>query len=193
MRKQILATVCILMGAATIAQQAPRTVQKQQFSWTAEQSPEMKRLTEALFGVWKTTEKFEANEFLSVGATGEGIFFIYGGPGGNSLTVEYKSQSSMGSYSSTRVIYWDRNVGLYRAFYCDSLQPTGCGEAGGGSWEGKDLVFESTTEGPGGVLHLRQRFSGISNRSFTFSLDMIGQNKSVRSLTIQATKSEEKS
>jgi hypothetical protein len=95
----------------------------------------------------------------------------------------------MGRYSSTRIIYWDRQADRYHAFYCDSLQPSGCGEAGSGTWKGQDLVFESTSEGPGGPIKLRQCFSEISSKSFTFSLDVVNQGKSERSLTIHASKS----
>ena len=51
--------------------------------------------------------------------------------------------------------------GHYPGFYCGSMQPVGCGEAGIGTWEGKDLVFESATRGPSGTIQMKQRFSGI--------------------------------
>lgn len=96
----------------------------------------MKRLSDALIGTWKTEEKFEPNQFLKEGATGAGMFTIRKGPGGNSIVLNYTSRSSAGPYSSTRIIYWDVVAGVYRAFYCDTLQPTGCGEAGEGKLEG---------------------------------------------------------
>jgi hypothetical protein len=187
MRKHFVAVVFTLLGMAAVAQQT--LPPKPQFSWVAAQAPEVQRLSDTLVGEWKTTEKFEANEFLKSEAAGSGTFSIRKGPGGNSLILDYTSQSSMGPYSSSRIIYWDGHEGHYRAFYCDSLQPIGCGEAGTGRWEGKDLVFESTTQGPGGPIQMKQRFSDISSARFIFSLDMINQGKPVRSLTIQARRS----
>jgi hypothetical protein len=187
MMKYFVASVIVLLAMAAVAQQTPAP--KPQVSWAAAQAPEVKRLADLLAGEWKTTEKFEANEFLRNGATGSGVFSIHSGPGGNSVILDYTSQSAMGRYSSTRVIYWDRQADRYRAFYCDSLQPGGCGEAGSGSWEGQDLVFESTSEGPSGPIKMSQRFSEISSKGFTFSLDVVNQGKSERSLTIHASKS----
>ena len=103
------------------------------------------------------------------------------------LTFPQNSVHSREDNHSTRVIYWDRQADRYRAFYCDSLQPGGCGEAGSGSWEGQDLVFESTSEGPSGPIKMSQRFSEISSKGFTFSLDVVNQGKSERSLTIHAS------
>lgn len=103
------------------------------------------------------------------------------------LTFPQNSVHSREDNHSTRVIYWDRQADRYRAFYCDSLQPGGCGEAGSGSREGQDLVFESTSEGPSGPIEMSQRFSEISSKDFTFSLDVVNQGKSERSLTIHAS------
>lgn len=189
MTKQLFTAAAFsLLATAALAQQTPVSQPKAAVTWAAAQAPEVKRLSDALSGKWKTTEKFEANEFLKSGATGSGVFSIHKGPSGNSLILEYTSQGSMGPYSSTRIIYWDHRTGGYRAFYCDSLQAGGCGEAGTGRWEGKDLVFESTTEAPNGPIQMIQRFSDISNVGFTFSLDVINQGKSERSVTIQARK-----
>ena len=185
--KHLVAGFFVPFTMAAVAQQTP--VPKPQLSWVAPQAPEIKRLADLLAGEWTTTEKFEANEFLRNGATGSGVFSIRSGPGGNSVILDYTSQSSMGRYASTRIIYWDRQANRYQAFYCDSLQPSGCGEAGSGTWAGQDLVFESTTEGPGGPIKMRQRFSEISSKGFTFSLDVIDQGKSERSLTIHASRS----
>lgn len=187
MMKYSVPSLIVLLAMAAVAQQTPAP--KPQFSWAAPQSPEVKRLAELLAGERKTTEKFEVNEFLRNGATGSGVFSIRGGPGGNSVILDYTSQSTMGRYSSTRIIYWERKADRFLAFYCDSLQASGCGEAGTGTWEGQDLVFESTSKGPSGPIQMRQRFSEISSRGFTFSLDVVNQGKSERSLTIHASKS----
>jgi hypothetical protein len=165
---------------------AEQTSAPAEHAWVAPQSPEVQQLTAVLAGEWKTTEKFGPNEN---GAAGAGTFSIRKGPGGNSLIVDYTSQSKMGPYSSSRIIYWDGKEGHYRGFYCDSLQPVGCGEVGTGAWEGKDLVFESTSRGPNGPLQMRQRFSRISAASFTFSIDIINQGEPQRTLTIQALRS----
>ncbi len=188
MTKQLFAAAFSLLAMAALAQQNPVSQPKATLSWVAAQAPEVKRLSDALSGKWKTTEKIEANEFLKSAGTGSGVFSIREGPSSNSLILDYKSQSSMGPYSSTRIIYWDGRAGDYRTFYCDSLQPGGSGEAGTGRWEGKDLVFESTTEAPSGSIQMIQRFSDISDVGFTFSLDVVNQGKSERSLTIQARK-----
>jgi hypothetical protein len=187
MMKHLVAGFFLPFTMAAVAQQTPAP--QPQVSWVAPQAPEVKRLADLLAGEWTTTEKFEANEFLRNGATGSGVFSIRSGPGGNSVILDYTSQSSMGRYASTRIIYWDRQANRYQAFYCDSLQPSGCGEAGSGTWAGQDLVFESTTEGPGGPIKMRQRFSEISSKGFTFSLDVVNQGKSERSLTIHASRS----
>ena len=128
MRKHFVAAVFTILGMAAVAQQTPPP--KPQFSWVATQAPEIQQLSDALAGEWKTTEKFEANELLKSGGAGSGIFSIRKGPGGNSLILDYTSQGSIGPYSSSRIIYWDGREGHYRAFYCDSLQPNGCGKAG---------------------------------------------------------------
>jgi hypothetical protein len=189
MKKCFFAAVLAVLGTGAVAQQAQAPAPRPELSWVAPQVPEVQRVFDVLAGQWKTTERFEANQFLKNGATGSGSFSIRKGPGGNSIVLDYTSQSSMGRYSSERIIYWDRREGNYRAFYCDSLQPAGCGEAGTGRWEDKDLVFESMTQGsPGGALQMVQRFSNISRGGFTFSLDLIAQGKKERSLTIQARK-----
>jgi hypothetical protein len=189
MMKCFVVGVFALSCVAGVAQQKPTSAAEAALPWVAAEAPEVQRLALALSGKWKTAEKFEANEFLKNGATGSGVFSIRKGPGGNSLKLDYSSASSMGPYSSTRIIYWDGRSGFYRAFYCDSLQPAGCSEAGTGKWEGKDLVFESTTDGPNGPIQMKQRFSDISSGGFTFSLDVINEGKSKRSLTIQARRS----
>jgi hypothetical protein len=105
------------------------------------------------------------------------------------VILDYASQSAMGPYSSTRIIYWDRHADRYQAFYCDSMHPRGCGEAGSGTWEGQDLVVESTSEASGGAIKMRECFSEISRKGFTFSLEVINQGKSERTLTIRASNS----
>ena len=187
MMKHLVASLFVLFALAAVAQQTPAP--KSQLSWAAPQTPEVKRVADLLAGEWKTTENFEANEFLRNGATGSGVFSIRSGPGGNSVILDYTSQGTMGRYFSTRIIYWNRKADRYQAFYCDSLQPSGCGEAGSGTWAGQDLVFESTSEGPSGPIKMRQCFSEISNKGFTFSLDVVNQGRSERSLTIHASKS----
>jgi len=189
MKKCFFAAVFAVLGTAAVAQQGPAPAPKPELSWAAPQAPEIQRLVDVLSGRWDTTERFEANQFLKSGARGSGVFSIRKGPGGNSIVLDYTSQSSMGQYSSERIIYWSGREGNYRAFYCDSLQPTGCGEAGTGRWEGKDLVFESTTQGPAGVLQMVQRFSNISSNGFTFSLDLANHGKTERGLTIEARRS----
>lgn len=184
MMKHVIPGLFVLFAVAAVAQQTPAP--KPQLSWVAPQSPEVKRLADVLAGEWKTTEKFEADRS---GATGSGVFSIRSGPGGNSLILDYTSQSTIGRYSSTRVIYWDRQADRYQAFYCDSMQPRGCGEAGSGAWEGQDLIFESTSQGHSGPIKMRESFSDISGDGFTFSLDVVNQGKSERTLTIHATKS----
>lgn len=178
-----------LAGIAAIAEQAASPAAKPEYSWVAPQSPEVQQLTAVLAGEWKTTEQFGPKER---GAAGAGTFSIRKGPGGNSLILDYSSQSKMGPYSSSRIIYWDRKEGHYRAFYCDSLQPIGCGESGSGTWEGKDLVFETTSPGPDGPIQMKQRFSGISTAGFTFSIDIINHGEPQRTLTIQALRSKAK-
>ena len=173
-----------LDGTAAIAEQAAAA--KPEYAWVAPQSQEVQQLTAVLAGEWKTTEQFGPKER---GAAGAGTFSIRKGPGGNSLILDYSSQSKMGPYSSSRIIYWDRKESHYRAFYCDSLQPIGCGESGTGTWQGKDLVFESTSPGPNGPIQMKQRFSGISATGFTFSIDIINQGEPQRTLTIQALRS----
>jgi len=182
---KLLIAAVVALGGITALVQHTSAAPKPQLSWIVAPSPEIHRLSAALVGTWRTTEKFEPNEFLKNGAAGTGAFSIRKGPG-NSLILDYASQSSGGPYASTRIIYWDSQKRLYRAFYCDSLQPDGCGEAGIGRWRGKDLVFESATQGPSGTLQMTQTFSNISATGFTFSLDLVNQRKIQRGLTIQA-------
>jgi hypothetical protein len=186
--KQLFAAAICLMSASALGQQIPTPKPETNFAWVAAQAPEMKRVSDALSGSWETKEKFEPNDLLRAGASGSGVFTIRKGPGGNSLIIDYKSQSDAGPYSSTRIIYWDSRAGRYRGFYCDSLQPIGCGEAGDGKWDGNDLMFVSSTDGPKGPIQLTQRFSRISASRFTFSLDMVNQGRAERSLTIEARK-----
>lgn len=180
-----LALVPLLAGITGAEPTAAPAAAEPQHAWVAPQSPQVQKLA-VLAGEWKTTEKFGPNEN---GMTGAGTFSIHKGPGGNSLILDYTSQSKMGPYSSSRIIYWDGTEGHYRGFYCDSLQPIGCGEAGTGSWDGNDLVFESTSKGSSGPVRMRQRFSGISLAGFTFSIDIVDHGEPQRTLTIQALKS----
>ena len=162
MLKPIVCAAFSRLGIAPLAQQNPAPQPKPKLTWVAAQSPEVKRLSDALSGKWRTTDKFEADEFHKSGATGSGVFSIRERPGGNSLILDDKSQSPMGPDSSTRIICWDGRASNYRALYCDSPQPGGCGDAGTLKWEGKDLVFESTTEGRAAPSSSNERFSDIS-------------------------------
>lgn len=181
--KHLLAGLFVLFALPAVAQQT--SAPKPHPPWVAAQAPEVRRLADALAGEWKTSEEFGADRNA---ATDSGVFSIRDGPGDNSLVLDYSSQSAMGTYSSTRIIYWDRQADRYKAFYCDSMQHRGCGEAGSGNWQGQDLVFESTTEGPRGRIQMRESFSEISSQGFTFSVDVIGKGKSERTLTIHASK-----
>lgn len=178
-----LAVFLFFASAAAHGQNKPA---QNQLAWSATARPEIQKLSDSLIGSWSTVERLEPNRFMKAGADGSGTFNIHNGPGANSLILDYTSHSSMGDYSSTRIIYWDTTSMHYKAFYCDSLQPAGCGEAGEGTWEGGNLVFNSTTHGPDGPLKMKQTLSGGSGQSFTLTLDIVDHGKLQRSLTITA-------
>jgi hypothetical protein len=184
---RLLAIGCIasVLGAAN-AQAAPS--EGRAVAWTAVQGQEIKTLADHFVGTWKSHESFEANKFLKSGLSGAGVFVVRVGPGGNSVIFDYKSKSAMGDYSSVRTIYWDTKAKAYRAFYCDSLQPTGCGEVGTGNWRGGDLVFETSTMGPDGVMRTRETFKLSGRDRYTFSLDLLDGVKANRSLTIESVR-----
>jgi hypothetical protein len=185
---QRLCILSIVLYSAAAGAQTAKTVRPEGISWVAEMSPQVSRVTSGLAGTWKTSETFSPNPYLKQGAVGTGVFTVQTGPGGNSVVIAYNSRSNAGPYKSNRTIYWDAKHSVYRAFYCDSLQPGGCGDAGAGSWDGADLVFNSTTEGPNGTFHTVERFSDITSKGFTFSNDVILEGKPMRTLTIQAKK-----
>ena len=106
-----LTALFTLGGMAAIAAQAAAPAAKPEYAWVAPQSREVQQLTAVLAGEWKTTEQFGPKER---GAAGAGTFSIRKGPGGNSLILDYSSQSKMGPYSSSRIIYWNRKEGHYQ-------------------------------------------------------------------------------
>ncbi|PYX93965.1 MAG: hypothetical protein DMG67_02795 [Acidobacteria bacterium] len=63
MLKTIACAAFSLLSVAVIAQQNPAPQPKRMLTWVAAQAPQVKRLSDALSGKWKTTEKFEADEF----------------------------------------------------------------------------------------------------------------------------------
>lgn len=172
-----------------MAHQASIPNAKSQLQWVAQQAPQVRLLSDTFAGNWDTTEEFEPDETHQNGANGTGEFSIRNGPGGNSLILEYVSRSSMGPYTSSRIIYWDNREREYRSFYCDSLQPIGCGEAGSGRWEGNDLTFESMIHESGNTVPIKEQFSHVSDTGFIFSLNLANHGKTDRSLTIEARKS----
>ena len=178
----------LLVCASVLSQRSAESAPENALPWVAKQRPELARVADAFAGTWQTTETFEADASKPHRTSGTGTFRIRRGPGGNSVIMDYDSQSENGPYTSTRVIYWDSKESAYRAFYCDSIQPAGCGTAGKGSWQGSDLVFDSPIAGPQGSMAMREKFSKESKGEFTFSLDLVTAGGATRSLTIRAVR-----
>jgi hypothetical protein len=105
MTKPLTAFVGVVSIAAN-GQQKPAPSTTSQLAWVSPEGREMGHLAEEeLMGSWETAEKFDPDALLKTGASASGVFTIPKGPGGNSPILNYQSQSSTGSYTSTRINY----------------------------------------------------------------------------------------
>jgi hypothetical protein len=122
-----------------------------------------------LLGRWSTVEKFEPNESAPSGGSGLGRAIIQTGPGSLSLIENYGSKNnSIGPFGGHAVIWWDAKAGVYKSFWCDSMNA--CTDSFGiGQWEGANLVFRSESEYQGRKMAMREIFSNIAPDSFTWT------------------------
>jgi hypothetical protein len=135
------------------------------------QSPEMKKLVDTFAGSWKTTTKMEKNEWFPEAGTAVGRSRIEAGPAGNSLRERNDTSGAGGGYAGFGLKWWDAQEKLYRAVWCDTMDPGGCSMAGTGRWDGDKLIFDADMEGPQGKMHMRETFSNITTNSYDFVIE----------------------
>ncbi|HXN22446.1 MAG TPA: DUF1579 family protein [Candidatus Dormibacteraeota bacterium] len=152
-------------------------------------SPEIQKVIKMFGGMWSTSEKIEASEFMPQGGTGSGTDSMKAGPGGNSLVNDYRSRGSMGSFAGHGIIFWDAKRQAFSSVWCDSMSPNGCESGMSGKWEGDDLVFNSETEMMGKKVQSKQVYTDIKPASFTFYIDSSTDGGPIkRAMTIKYTK-----
>ena len=61
----------------------------------AKPSPQIEKLADKIVGTWNTNEDFEVSEMMPKGGKGHGTAIIKKGPGGLSLTEDYRSRGGM--------------------------------------------------------------------------------------------------
>lgn len=135
----------------------------------AKPSPEMQKLSKMVVGTWSAAEKHEPSPWAPKGATGKGTAVFKNGPGGLSLVQDYKSSSSMGSFSGHGIMWWDAQAGGFKGVWCD---PGGCTvHKGLSKWEGDNLVGSDEMDMMGQKMAVKEGWSNITANSFTFTMD----------------------
>ena len=135
----------------------------------AKPSPEMQKLSKMVVGTWSAAEKHEPSPWAPKGATGKGTAVFKNGPGGLSLVQDYKSSSSMGSFSGHGIMWWDAQAGGFKGVWCD---PGGCTvHKGLSKWEGDNLVGSDEMDMMGQKMAVKEGWSNITANSFTFIMD----------------------
>lgn len=135
-------------------------------------APEMIKLTKAIAGNWKVTEKHEPNPMMPSGGTGEGTATIHPGPGGLSLMEHYSSAGAMGHFAGMGAFWWDPKAQLYRGVWCDNMTPNGCDTSGTTKWEGDKLVGTMEGEMNGQQMMTRFTYSDFKPDSFVMTMEM---------------------
>jgi hypothetical protein len=146
----------------------------------------MKKLVDTFAGSWRVTIRVEKNDWFPTAGTANGHAEMQAGPAGNSLTEHLRSHGPLGDFAGSGMYWYDPQGKSYKRVWCDSLDPTGCGVAGAGNWEGGNFVFNSEMPMPQGTMRVRETFSNITHESFDFALEAsTGDGPLVKMMTIR--------
>ena len=150
----------------------------------------MERLLSTFSGTWAITYTIDPCDRTPNGGTGQGREVYRPGPGGTSLIEEFHSREGTTEVSGLGLAWWDEQAQGYKAVWCYSGNPGGCGVmAHSARFEGADFVLTDEFERMGKKLAFKEVFSDITTMSFTQTLyqgDVGGDLKRV--MTIKATK-----
>ena len=129
-------------------------------------SPEMVRLADALVGHWKNVETMETSKFFPSGGERTGLSRCRLATGGTNLVCEGDSNGSAGPLHHLIVIWWDRDVRVYRFFTCfQEGKESNCKVRGMAHWEGDDFVNDYSEEVDGKQVKMRDSFIHIRHDS----------------------------
>lgn len=173
-----LVVALLLAGAFTSAGQGPSP------------APQMQKLLSTLGGTWAITYTLEPTDQLPKGGTGEGREVFRPGPGGASLVEEFHSREGTREVTGLALAWWDEAAHGYRAVWCSSDNPAGCGVmAGLARFDGADFVLTDEFDMMGKKMAFREVFSDITTMSFTQTLYQGEAGTDLkRIMTIKATK-----
>jgi len=156
----------------------------------AKPSPQIVKLADKIVGAWNTNEDFEVSEMMPKGGKGHGTAIIKKGPGGLSLTEDYRSRGGMGSFAGHGVFWWDEKANGFKSVWCDNTSPTGCSVSNGlGKWEGNDVVFNDEQEMMGKKMAMKEVYTDMKPSSFTMTMEGSQDGGPMkRQMTIKYTK-----
>ena len=153
-------------------------------------SPQMQKLLSTFTGKWAITYTVEPTDTMPKGGTGQGTEVFRPGPGGTSLIEEFHAREATREITGLGLAWWDDAAQGYKAVWCDSDNPAGCGVmAHAARFEGANFVLTDEFDAMGKKLAFKEVFSDITTMSFTQTLyeGAVGSELK-RVMTIKATR-----
>lgn len=131
-------------------------------------APEMQKLTESLAGIWDVQQEFLPSAMMPQGGKGRAMDIIRLGPGGLSLTMDFRGNVPPG-FTGHGVVVWSAEERVYKSAWTDNMAPMLLVETG--KWEGDKLVFTGESLMNGQKMTDRLIYSDFSKEGFTFTLE----------------------
>jgi hypothetical protein len=147
-------------------------------------TPEIRRLFEAFAGDWDTSEKRERTQFFPNGGERKGRSHVRLAAGGAMLVMEGHSDGSAGSLSYIIVVWWDKDVNLFRYFTCFKDAGSGCEVRGTAYWDGNNFVNDYEEAVAGKKMKFRDTFQDITPNSHTLVFAWIKDDGSTEPVII---------
>ena len=139
-----------------------------------------------MVGEWKTREVHAPSPWMPQGGTGEGTCSIKWGVGNLVLIHEYKSKGAMGAFEGHGVETYDADRKSYVHHWFDSMKPSGMMSLG--RIEAGDVIYNNEMETPMGKMKMKMVTHKVSDKEFTFTINMEQGGKWTPGMTITYTK-----
>ena len=139
-------------------------------------SSELRALTAALEGAWRTSEVYAAFGPTPTGGRGLGDIVWRPGPGGHTLIEEYRTKMPAGELLGFGVIWWDQTRNLQH-LWCININPGGCEmfpppPRPGPQWNGQSLVIDTEVAIAGVKYAFHEVISDITPTSYRQTIDL---------------------
>lgn len=139
-----------------------------------------------MVGEWKTREVHSPSPWMPQGGTGEGTSSIKWGLGKMALIHEYRSKGAMGAFEGHGVETYDADKKVFVHTWFDSMKPSGM--TSHGHIEGKDLIYQTEMDTPQGKMKMKMVTHPVSEKEYTFTINMEMGGKWVPGMTITYVK-----